>query len=69
MGGGEWEREKRAEDLPEATLPGLEGVWGGRKGLSVSAIHPTDSGLPELELSPPRPSAWPLASPAQNPSA
>lgn len=34
-------RERRAEDLPEATLPGLEGVWGGRKGLSVLATHPS----------------------------
>ena len=54
-------RERRAEDLPEATLPGLEGVWGGRKGFSVSSIHPSDSGLPVLALSlpgsrpPPRP--------------
>ena len=47
-------RERRAEDLPEATLPGLEGVWGGRKGFSVSSIHPSDSGLPVLSLSLPR---------------
>lgn len=66
-------RERRAEDLPEATLLGLEGVWGGRKGLSVLATHPPNSGLLVLALSLPRtalppPPARQLASPAQNPS-